>query len=217
MKHSLSVILNYRFALTVVGLVAAIWTTSALGQTRATNANVAQAAAKVDVNSADLKSLETLPGVGPAIAQKIIDGRPYRTSSDLEKVSGLSKAKVAALKDRVTFGRTAATPAAAARAAKPRSSSSELTPTGRRNDATEPNRNTSATSDRLAPGEKLNINTASAAELDALSGIGPVKAQAIVDYRKQNGDFKSIEEIEKVKGIKSGEFSKIKDHIKVSN
>ncbi len=63
----------------------------------------------------------------------------------------------------------------------------------------------------------MNINTASAADLDKLPGIGPAKAKAIVDYRTQNGNFKTIEDIEKVKGIKGGVFSKIKDYIKVSD
>jgi competence protein ComEA len=67
----------------------------------------------------------------------------------------------------------------------------------------------------LAAGETININTASAEELDKLPGIGPTKAQAIVDYRNQHGNFKSIEDIENVKGIKQGTFSKIKDHITV--
>src|SRR4051812_40990840 len=62
----------------------------------------------------------------------------------------------------------------------------------------------------------VNINTATKAELDALPGIGPVKAQAILDYRAANGPFKSAEDIMKVKGIKEGEFAKIKDQISVS-
>src|SRR4051812_24004289 len=45
-------------------------------------------AAKVDVNSADVTTLQTLPGVGPSIAQKIVDNRPYKSYADLEKVSG---------------------------------------------------------------------------------------------------------------------------------
>jgi len=61
----------------------------------------------------------------------------------------------------------------------------------------------------------ININTASAAELDRLPEIGPVKAQAIVDYRNANGKFGSIEDIMKVSGIKEGTFAKIKDHITV--
>ena len=73
----------------------------------------------------------------------------------------------------------------------------------------------SSSSSKLAPGTKININTASVEELEKLPEIGPVKAQAIVDYRKQNGPFKSPEDIEKVKGIKEGTFAKIRDYIVV--
>jgi len=62
----------------------------------------------------------------------------------------------------------------------------------------------------------VNINTASLSELDALPGIGSVKAQAIVDYRTANGPFKTPEDIMKVKGIKEGEFGKLKGQISVS-
>src|SRR5689334_7426793 len=47
----------------------------------------------VDVNSADAKTLETLPGIGPATANKIIAGRPYGSLADLGKVKGLSQSK----------------------------------------------------------------------------------------------------------------------------
>ena len=69
----------------------------------------------------------------------------------------------------------------------------------------------------LTPGEKININKATAEELDGLPDIGPAKAKAIIDYRTQNGDFKTIEDIQKVKGIKAGVFSKIMDHTKVTD
>src|SRR5437868_3804149 len=62
----------------------------------------------------------------------------------------------------------------------------------------------------------VNINTATKEELDALPEIGPVKAQAIVDYRKANGPFKTPEDIMKVSGIKEGIFGKVKGMISVT-
>ena len=48
---------------------------------------------------------------------------------------------------------------------------------------------------------EVNINTASQDELQTLKGIGPAKAKAIVDYRKKNGNFKSVNDLENVNGI----------------
>lgn len=62
--------------------------------------------------------------------------------------------------------------------------------------------------------EKVNINTADAATLDAvLLNVGPSKAQAIVDYRKANGPFKSAEELAMVKGIGLKTVEKNRDRI----
>ena len=62
----------------------------------------------------------------------------------------------------------------------------------------------------------VNINTASKDELDVLPGIGPVKAQAIVDYRKANGPFKSVDDLKKVNGIGDATFDKLKGDITVT-
>jgi competence protein ComEA len=66
-----------------------------------------------------------------------------------------------------------------------------------------------------APKAKVNINTANQAELESLPRIGPKVAQRIIDYRAQNGNFKKIEDLMKVKGIGEMIFAQIKDLITV--
>jgi competence protein ComEA len=61
----------------------------------------------------------------------------------------------------------------------------------------------------------VNINTASAAELEALPGIGPKLAQCIIDHRESHGPFGSIEEIMDVQGIGQGVFADIGELITV--
>lgn len=70
------------------------------------------------------------------------------------------------------------------------------------------------------PGETallININTASAAELEALPGIGPVIAERIVAHREANGEFQNRYSIMDVPGIGAGIYDKIKDSICVGD
>ncbi len=62
---------------------------------------------------------------------------------------------------------------------------------------------------------KVNINQAAKEELMTLTGIGEVKAGAIIRYREEHGPFGSIEEIKEIDGIKDGVFQKIRDDITV--
>ncbi|MCR5833124.1 MAG: helix-hairpin-helix domain-containing protein [Selenomonadaceae bacterium] len=61
----------------------------------------------------------------------------------------------------------------------------------------------------------VNINTADVSGLSTLKGIGPALAQRIIDYREQNGGFKTVDEIKKVRGIGEKKFADIKDKITV--
>ncbi|MBV5316480.1 MAG: helix-hairpin-helix domain-containing protein [Desulfobulbaceae bacterium] len=62
---------------------------------------------------------------------------------------------------------------------------------------------------------KVNINTATANELTTLNGIGKVKAEAIVAYRTANGNFNTVEELAKVKGLGGKNLEKIKPEISI--
>ncbi len=67
------------------------------------------------------------------------------------------------------------------------------------------------------PAQKIDINRAEAWLLEALPGVGEVKAQAIIDYRSQNGPFHNINELTEVKGISISTFEQIKHLITVAD
>ena len=62
----------------------------------------------------------------------------------------------------------------------------------------------------------INLNTATKDDLVGLPGIGPAKAQAILDYRQAHGGFKSVDELKDVKGIGAKRFEKLKGELTVT-
>ncbi len=151
--------------------------------------------AKININTAALAELESLPGIGPAHARAIISGRPYKSVDDLAKIKGIGEARVDEIRALVAVEDPAAakTKAAPGRMTRRRAGPVEKAV------------------EKAAPGRVINLNTASKGELETLPGIGPVKAQAIIDHRP----FKTIEDVMKVSGIKEGEFAKIKHLISI--
>jgi competence protein ComEA len=114
------------------------------------------AKALVDLNTASAKELDSLKGIGPATAKKIIDNRPYTSVNDLTK-AGLSATEIETLKPLVTVSAAkAAEPAAAApgKSAKPAES-----------------------------GKLIDLNNASQHELETLPGIGKISADKIIAGR----------------------------------
>lgn len=63
----------------------------------------------------------------------------------------------------------------------------------------------------------VNLNTATVDELDAVRGIGPSKAKAIVDYRSKNGPFKSVDDLKGVKGFGDKSVDKIRGELTVGD
>lgn len=74
---------------------------------------------------------------------------------------------------------------------------------------------TSNTTKSSTPIGKVNLNTASAAELDTLPGIGAAYAQRIIEYRESKGGFKDISELKNIKGIGDKTYEKLKDLVAI--
>ena len=182
--------------------------------------------AAVDVNTATVGQLETLPGVGPVMAKAIMEARPYNKFDDLGRVKGLGEAKLAALRGRVSFAKAPTATekvkakaeaaaetvktkgAAAAETVKTKAGEMKAKAVTAKETVKE---KIEATKSKVPPGKKINLNTASKDDLQLLWGIGPVHAQAIIDARP----FNTIDDVMKVKGIKEVEFGQIKDEISV--
>ena len=133
----------------------------------------------ININSASVGELDSLPGIGPSKAQAIVTYRtengPFASVDDLDNVPGIGAATLDGLRDSVTLGDGTAAPAAA---------------------------NTQAPAPAPASaGPAININSASASELQALPGVGATKAAAIVADRTANGPFASCRDLIRVTGI----------------
>lgn len=141
--------------------------------------------AQVNLNTATSEQLQTLPGIGPSKAAAIIEHRktagPFEKIDDLDLVPGIGPATVENLRSLVTVTKGAGG-AAPASASAPAPS-----------------------------GSRVNINTADAKSLEGLPGIGPTKAQAILDDRAANGPFASCDDLARVKGIGVATVSGIRD------
>ncbi|WLT01209.1 helix-hairpin-helix domain-containing protein [Lactobacillus helsingborgensis] len=82
-------------------------------------------------------------------------------------------------------------------------------------DSAEPNTAKVASDTSVAENNKVNINTADAAQLQKLNGIGEKKAQQIISYRQKNGQFKAVDELKQVSGIGDKTFAGLKDQLEI--
>jgi competence protein ComEA len=169
----------------------------------------------VELNTASPQELEALPGIGPVTAKAIIEARPFKSVNDLTNVTGISQVKLAALKPLVTVKPSRAATAAGGKPAPAEQGSVRSAPStgvGKPTPAEKGSANSPAsTPTSRSAHQKIDLNSATKEELESLPGIGPARAQAIIDGRP----YTKPEDVMKVKGIKEGVYDQIKDQVNV--
>uniref|UniRef100_A0A8B9IVE9 Endonuclease/exonuclease/phosphatase family domain-containing protein 1 n=1 Tax=Amazona collaria TaxID=241587 RepID=A0A8B9IVE9_9PSIT len=149
---------------------------------------------RLNINTATEEELMTLPGVTRVVAQNIVEYREYiggfKKVEDLALVSGVGAAKLEQVKFEICVSS--------------KGSSVQHSPSSLRKDLP---------AEHHLSATKININTATPAQLMSIRGITEKIANSIVDYRKEHGPFKSIEDLVRMDCINSSFLDKIRHQI----
>jgi competence protein ComEA len=195
------------FLVVLVGLLAFRGYGNRLG---ARPTELVAAADLTDLNSADQKEIAQVPGVGPKLAEAIIDHRrlhgKFKSVDELKNVRGVGPVTFEKIRSQFRVGSLPQTPAAETPPSpNPQPPVAAPAPTPR----------PTSGSKKIQPGEPpINVNTATADELTRLPGIGPVTAQAIVASRGV-APFQNLNDLDKVKGIGPKTLEKLRPFVVV--
>lgn len=156
---------------------------------------------RIDVNLASVAELDRLPGVGPGLAARIVEEREragaFDSAPDLRSVRGIGATLLAKLEPHLSFG---VAPGLARR--MPRAQVRVAENAGGPNGITD--------SPPAAGIDQLDLNTATAAQLDALPGVGPALAARIVAKRDSLNGFAKVDDLRKVRGIGTATLEKLR-------
>ncbi|XP_053570387.1 endonuclease/exonuclease/phosphatase family domain-containing protein 1 [Bombina bombina] len=154
---------------------------------------------RLNINTATEEELMTLPGVTRQVAQNIVEYREYiggfKKVEDLALVSGVGAAKLEQVKFEICVSS--------------KSSSAQHSPNSLRKDVDH------AHHGQHLSAARVNLNTATTAQLMSLRGVTEEMAQGIIQYRSQNGPLKSVEDLVKVDSISPSFLDKVRHQVYV--
>ncbi|HEV3143620.1 MAG TPA: helix-hairpin-helix domain-containing protein [Gemmataceae bacterium] len=160
----------------------------------------------VDLNRATKAELLQLPGVGEHLAESILSAREerggFRQVDDLREVKGIGPMRLERIRPHVRVGTTTTTVV----------SGSLAEPSTDKNAA----RRSGSAKKNPSPNLRIDINRASAAELQQLPSVGPVLSQRIIDAREKT-PFRSVDELRRVSGIGPKTLDKIRPFVTVGD
>jgi competence ComEA-like helix-hairpin-helix protein len=163
---------------------------------------------RIDVDQAAAAELARLPRVGLALAKTIIADRlargPFGGLEGLNRVSGVGPGLLKVLAPHVKFS------GAGALWAGGQQGGGAVVLGVRGSQCSEASAPLPG-----CPAVRLNINISTAADLDALPGIGPAKAAAILQYREEHGPFTTVDQLARVPGFGAAAIARLKDRISV--
>jgi len=151
---------------------------------------------RIDADQASPAELARLPRVGLALAKKIVADReargPFGGAAGLDRVPGIGPGLLAAIGPHLAF--------------------SGPSGTARSVPITSTQLGTQAQPEGLAA---VDLNTADVTQLDALPGVGPGRARAIVGYRDANGPFHAVQDLARVPGIGPAALARLQGRVRV--
>lgn len=172
----------------------------------------AVAAYRVDLNTADHAELLQLPGVGNGLAERIEEYRRehgmFDDPDELSQVRGVGPATLNRLRPMITArGKSEDEPL-------PPEKSKESMPASKKGAANGTNAGKASSKKQVSLAKPIDLNRASAAELQQLPGIGPALSRRIVDER-QKAPFKSVDDLKRVSGIGPKKLEALRPHVTV--
>jgi len=172
----------------------------------------------IDLNRATAEDLAAIPGIGMALAQRIVEYRqahgPFKKVEDLMEVSGIGPQNLQKLKPYLGLGSPEAIAPpdweAAMSGGKSISGTHSESQVGRLpggKSGIQPK----------TPGRLIDPNLSSQEDLETLPGIGPTLAQRIIDYRRAHGPYKKIDDLRKVSGIGRRKLEKLRPYVVITS